>query len=37
MVVGTLDADRGMGPAVAAAISELTELKMRRHPRCTNH
>jgi Mn-dependent DtxR family transcriptional regulator len=26
MMVRTLDADLGMGPAVAAAISELTEL-----------
>ena len=27
MMVGTLDADLSMGPAVAAAISELTELE----------
>jgi Mn-dependent DtxR family transcriptional regulator len=27
MMVGTLDADLGMGPSVAAAISELTELE----------
>ena len=27
MMVGTLDADLGMGPAAVAAISELTELE----------
>jgi hypothetical protein len=27
MMVGTLDSDLGMGPALAAAISELTELE----------